>query len=74
MDNDNTQASWQSRSIQLAAMAIVANVVKGIWPTINIDVTMQGYVVDLLPIIIAGVTGGAMYFRKMARKIVDRWL
>lgn len=73
MDEQNTQASWQSRSVQLAAVAVVANLAKGAFPALNLDVSVQGYIVDLLPVAVAGVMSAALWFRVKARKIIDRW-
>ncbi len=72
MDSTNTQAAWQSRTVQLAAVAILANLIEAVTGA-RIDVTLQGYVVDLLPLILAGITTGALYFRTTARKVIDRW-
>lgn len=72
MDSTNTQAAWQSRTVQLAAVAIFANLIEAVTGA-RIDVTLQGYVVDLLPLILAGITTGALYFRTTARKVIDRW-
>lgn len=72
MDDTNTQAAWQSRTVQLAAVAIVANLIEAVTGA-KIDVAIQGYVVDLLPLALAGVTTAVLYFRTTARKVIDRW-
>ena len=73
MDEHNPQPAWQSRSVQLAAVAIAANMAKGAFPNLELDVTVQGYIVDLLPVAVAGVMTAALWFRVKARKIIDRW-
>jgi hypothetical protein len=73
MNPNNTQAAWQSRANLLAMVGIVAFWLQRHYG-VSLPVELQGMVVDLVPMAITAIWMAVIYFRNVARKVIDRWL
>ena len=73
MDPNNTQPAWASRAIMAPLVGLVFLVLRERYG-LAFPVEAQGFVIDLVPTAMGALLLFTMYARKVARKIVDRWL
>lgn len=71
MSEDNTKPAWASRAVMVPIMGLVA-----FWLErygIKLPLEVQGFAVDLMPMIVTAAMAGGIWFRVTARKLIDRW-
>jgi len=76
MDQIDTQSAIKSRTMQWLLAALIAYLVKNFGlPMLpgEVSAEMVGFIQDILLLFIPFAIAAAMYFRKQATKIIDRW-